>query len=178
MTTHLPTIETATPFDATKLAQLAEITFRDAFARLNNKDDFEIYVARSFTPEKIRSEISDKNNIFFIAKFPGQPDEWAGYAKLSHGTPPGCVINGPAIELSRLYCRQEHLGLGIGKALVESCIDYARKENFKAMWLGSWKENHRGNAFYTKMNFKIVGSTTFALGTDIQEDHIFCKSLA
>jgi hypothetical protein len=39
------------------------------------------------------------------------------------------------------------------------------------------KKNSRGNAFYNKMTFKIAGSKTFALGSDIQEDHIFSKPL-
>jgi len=51
------------------------------------------------------------------------------------------------------------------------------KNEFKSIWLSSWKKNSRGNALYSKMNFEITGSTTFALGSDIQEDHIFSKLL-
>ncbi len=58
-----------------------------------------------------------------------------------------------------------------------ACIEHARSNAFQSIWLGSWKKNNRGNAFYAKMDFKIVGSTTFALGADIQEDHILAKLL-
>jgi ribosomal protein S18 acetylase RimI-like enzyme len=60
---------------------------------------------------------------------------------------------------------------------VKACINYAREKDFKSIWLSSWKKNGRGNAFYTKMGFQIVGNATFALGSDIQDDYIFSKSL-
>ncbi len=170
-----PIIQTATPSDAAFLAKLAEKTFREAFAGLNNKDDFQTYVAESFTEDKIKSEILDKESVFFIAKLKNQ---WAGYAKLSKRRPPECVRPLAAIELSRLYSLKQYWGCGIGPALMDACIDHARSKAYKSIWLGSWKKNNRGNAFYAKMQFKIVGSKTFALGTDIQEDHIFVKLLA
>jgi GNAT superfamily N-acetyltransferase len=169
-----PIIETATLGDALFLARLSEKTFRGAFAKLNRKEDFENYVADSFTENKIKSEILDRDTIFFIARL---KDQLVGYAKLCQSSPPECVRSLPAIELCRLYSLQQYLGCGIGFALMEKCFAYARSKAFRMMWLGSWKENSRGNAFYAKMHFEIVGSTTFALGSDIQEDHIFAKSL-
>lgn len=70
-----------------------------------------------------------------------------------------------------------YLGCGIGQKLIEACTNYSRKIGFKSIWLGSWKENDRANAFYTKMQFDIVGTTSFVLGSEIQEDFVFKKSL-
>jgi len=161
--------------DAFLLAKLSEKTFRDAFAQMNQQQDFEIYVAKSFTENKIRSEILDTSSFFFIAKIKNQ---WVGYAKLCQTCPPECVTQLPAIELERLYAIQKYLGCGIGPALMNACIEFAHNKKFKSIWLGSWKKNHRGNAFYKKMQFEIIGTKTFALGSDIQEDHVFTKSLA
>jgi len=122
----------------------------------------------------MRTEILDKASIFFIAKLKNQ---WIGYAKLYHGSPPECVKQLPTIELARLYALKEYLGLGIGPALMNTCTEFAVKHFFKSIWLGSWKENHRGNAFYNKMRFEIIGSKTFELGSDIQEDFIFSKPI-
>jgi len=83
----------------------------------------------------------------------------------------------PAIELARLYSMQQNLGCGIGAALLEACLDCARSRAFKSIGLGSWKENHRGNAFYAKMQFEILGAKTFALGSDIQEDYVFARQI-
>lgn len=169
-----PIIQLAKPSDAFFLAKLAEKTFRGAFAKLNDKENFERYVELSFTENQIRSEILDSESTFFIAKL---NDNWVGYAKLNQGVPPDCVTQIPSIELARLYSMQEYLGCGIGPALMKVCINYARIKDFKSIWLSSWKENSRGNAFYAKMQFEITGTTTFALGSDIQDDYIFSKSI-
>ena len=167
-------IQLAEPFDANSLSKLAEKTFRGAFAKLNDKENFENYVARSFTENQIRYEILDSASTFFIANLNHQ---WVGYAKLNQGVPPDCVNQIPSIELARLYSMQEYLGCGIGPALMKACINYAQEKDFKSIWLSSWKKNNRGNAFYTKMGFQIIGDATFALGSDIQNDYIFSKSL-
>jgi GNAT superfamily N-acetyltransferase len=169
-----PIIQLAEPSNAASLAKLAEKTFRDAFARFINREDFESYVAGSFTENQIKSELLDRASTFFIARL---EDKWVGYAKLYQSPPPGCVKPLPAIELARLYSLQQYLGCGIGAALLEACLNYASNSAFKSIWLGSWKENHRGNAFYAKMRFEICGAKTFALGSDIQEDYIFTRPL-
>lgn len=169
-----PTIRLAEPFDAFSLSKLAEKSFRGAFAKLNDKKNFEKYVARSFTENQIRSEILDSASTFFIAIL---NEQWVGYAKLNQRVPPDCVTQLPSIELARLYSIQEYVGCGIGPALMKACINDARENDFASIWLSSWKKNSRGNAFYTKMRFQIVGSATFALGSDIQSDYIFAKSI-
>jgi diamine N-acetyltransferase len=169
-----PIIQVAEPIDAFSLSKLAEKSFRGAFAKLNDKENFERYVARSFTENQILSEILDSASTFFIAGLNG---EWVGYAKLNQGVPPDCVNQIPSIELARLYCIQEYLGCGIGPALMKACINHAREKNYKSIWLSSWKKNSRANAFYTKMRFQIIGNATFALGSDIQDDYIFAKSI-
>jgi ribosomal protein S18 acetylase RimI-like enzyme len=72
---------------------------------------------------------------------------------------------------------QQYLGCGIGDALLETCLNYARSKTFKSIWLGSWKENQRGNAFYAKMQFEIIGTKTFALESDIQEDYVLARPI-
>ena len=118
MNIEIPIIQLAEPSNASSLAKLAEKTFRDAFASLNNKEDFESYVAHSFTENQIRSELIDSASTFFIAKL---EDKWVGYAKLYQSPPPDCIKQLPAIELARLYSIQQYLGCGIGTALLEAC---------------------------------------------------------
>ena len=128
------------------------------------------------TIKLFRSQNVKKNRAptFFIAKL---KNKWVGYAKLYQSLPPDCVKQLPAIELARLYSMQQYFGSGIVPALLEACIDYARNKAFKSIWLGSWKENHRGNAFYVKMQFENIGAKTFSIGSDIQEDYIFARPI-
>ena len=174
MNIEIPIIRDANPSDAASLAKLAEKTFRDAFAQFINREDFESYVARCFTENQIRSELLDSAATFFIAKL---KDKWVGYAKLHQSPAPDCVKPRPAIELARLYCKQQYWGHSIGAALVEACISYARSKAFRSIWLSSWQENHRGNAFYAKMHFEVLGTKTFAIGSDIQQDYVFARPI-
>lgn len=174
MNIEIPIIQLAEPSDAASLAKLSEKTFRDAFAPFIKREDFESYVDRSFNENQIKSELLDSAATFFIAKI---KDNWVGYAKLYQGPAPDCVKPLPAIELARLYCMQQYLGYGIGATLLEAGISYARSKAFKSIWLGSWQENHRGNAFYTKMQFEVLGTKTFAIGSDIQKDYIFARPI-
>ena len=167
-------IKLAKPSDAFSLSKLAEKSFRDAFAKMNDKENFERYVARSFNINQIQSEILDSASIILIANL---NDEWVGYAKLYQGVPPDCLNQIPSIELARLYSLQKYLGCGIGPALMKACINYARQKDFESIWLSSWKKNSRANAFYAKMRFQIIGDATFALEADIQDDYIFAKSI-
>jgi GNAT superfamily N-acetyltransferase len=169
-----PIIKRAAPSDARDLAKLAEKTFRDAFTELSKREDLESYVAGSFNTNQIRSELCNSATTFFIAMLESR---WVGYAKLHRSTPPDCVKLLPSIELSRLYSMQQYLGCGIGLALLKACVSHARCQSFKSIWLSSWKKNHRGNAFYVKMQFEAVGTKSFALGSDIQDDYVFVKSL-
>jgi GNAT superfamily N-acetyltransferase len=174
MNVATPIIKFAKPSDAVSLAKLAEKTFRDAFAPFLKKEDLENYVTRSFSETQIRTELLNSASTFFIASL---KDKWVGYAKLYQGPAPDCVNLLPAIELARLYSMQQYLGCGIGAALLAACISYARRKAFKTIWLSSWKENHRGNAFYAKMQFEILGTKTFAIGSDIQDDFVLARSI-
>ncbi len=169
-----PVIRRASEFDAPSLARLAKQAFQDAFAQMNNEKDFETYVAQAFKENQIKSELLDSTAAFFIAEI---KDQWAGYAKLYQSPPPDCIKQLPAIELSRLYCLGQYLGCGIGSALLDACINHAKSNAFKSIWLGSWKKNLKANAFYTKMQFEIAGTKTFVVGSDIQDDYVFVKPI-
>ena len=61
--------------------------------------------------------------------------------------------------------------------MMQQALDRARAKGFAAMWLSSWKKNHRGNAFYRKWGFETVGEKTFTIGRDVQEDFVLSRPL-
>ena len=169
-------IRRAAPEDAETLADLAYVTFWDAFHDhpKNAPDDLADYMAKAFGLEQIRRELSDKNSIFLLAEIDGAA---AGYAKLVLDyIEPGVVAERP-IELNRLYSRQEFLGKGVGARLMEECFTLAKELNRDAMWLGVWEYNPRARRFYEKYGFREVGSHTFQLGSDAQTDFLMQKEI-
>ena len=161
--------------DAGVICRLGARTFDQAFRAMNNRNDFEAYLSRAFSRETISVELSDERNDFFAA-YAG--DVLAGYFKLRAGDAPDCVTIRPSLEIARFYLLKPWWGQGLGDAMMEEVLALARRKGFRSVWLSSWKENGRGNAFYRKWGFAAVGEQTFAMGRDLQQDHILCRPTA
>ena len=170
------TIREAVPEDAQPLTNLSYTTFWDAFAHhpKNAPDDLAHYMRQAFSVEQITNELNDPKSIFLIAEIEG---EMAGYAKLITGNiEPGITAERP-IELNRLYSQQKFLGKGVGQALMDACLETAKKNGHDVMWLGVWEYNPRAQRFYEKNGFRIVGKHTFVLGSDPQTELLMQKNL-
>ena len=155
------------PTDARLLAELGARTFSETFARDNSAEDMTAYLGSAFNPAQQRTELSEPNSLFLIAEFDGVA---VGYAMLRSGNVLENVSGENPIELVRLYVEQAHLGRGVGAALMQACIDEARKRGHQTLWLGVWEHNQRAQAFYRKWNFHAIGTHIFQLGEDPQTD--------
>ena len=168
------TIRPATVDDASLLADLGARTFYETFAVDNTPEDMAAYLAASFSPALQAKEITDPNTTLLIAEIDGIA---AGYAKLELSAAPSCVTGPDPVELSRLYVAREFIGGGIGAALMESCINEAKRAANATMWLGVWERNERAQAFYKRWGFKEIGEHSFQLGTDAQRDLIMQRGI-
>ncbi|MCP4201356.1 MAG: GNAT family N-acetyltransferase [bacterium] len=157
--------------DLVALSSLAKSTFRDTFQSQNTPEDMESYLARSFSPAQIRTELDDPANIFLLAF--GEPaDKPIGYAKVRSGEPKPSVRGLLSVELERLYVDREVLGRGVGAALMKECLAVAARRGNQTVWLGVWEHNPRAISFYERWGFEVVGTHTFLLGSDPQVDLI------
>ncbi|MBA2495215.1 MAG: GNAT family N-acetyltransferase [Acidobacteria bacterium] len=162
--------------DAEMLTELCWKTFWDAFHDnpKNAPEDLADYMCSAFCLEQIRTELSAENSIFLIAEI---ENEAVGYAKLLLASREPEITGKKPIELNRLYSKQEFLGKGVGKSLIEKCLEEAEKHNCDTMWLGVWEFNPRAQAFYRKYGFYEVGKHIFQLGLDAQTDLLMQKDL-
>src|SRR4029078_5850109 len=135
-------IRKASADDAQLLTDLSYTTFWDAFVHhpKNAPDDLAHYMRQAFSVEQITKELEDTQAIFLFAEIAG---EMAGYAKLVTGNiEPGITAERP-IELNRLYSQQKFLGKGVGHALMDACLETAKRNGHDVMWLGVWEYNPR-----------------------------------
>jgi len=160
--------------NAALLCTLANKTFDQAFRKLNNQKDFDAYFSHAFSLDTISAEVMDSRAEFFVAL---KRDEPVGYFKLFAGPAPECVTPRPAVELARLYALKNQWGQGAGQTMMEEVLALSRGRGFAAIWLSSWKKNHRGNAFYRKWDFDAVGEQTFTIGRDVQKDFVMSRVL-
>ena len=161
--------------DAALLAELGARTFSETFAPDNSPEDMAAYLSTAFSTSQQTSELADRETLFLIA----ETDRAAvGYAMLRSGTALHNIDGERPIEIVRLYVLQQRLGSGVGAALMQACIDEAKRQGYETLWLGVWEHNPRAQAFYRKWNFREVGTHIFQLGNDPQTDILMQRAIS
>ena len=150
------------------LAKLALDTFCESFEKVNNPEDFWAYVNEAFHESKIIEEINEPGSLYILAYV---NDELAGFARVRQSSEVDNQFPGKkTIELQRIYALEKFIGKGIGKALMNYCLDLGKKQDAEILWLGVWEHNLRAQQFYKKLGFEQFGSHVFMLGKDAQID--------
>lgn len=153
--------------EAGVLAGIGRQTFIDTFASANDPADINAYVAKAFSPEQIRRELSDPDVHAYFAR---SGDAIGGYIKLNSGTAQTEKVDGNTLEVERIYVASNWQGTGLGKVLMEYAISRARELHCHAIWLGVWEHNTKAISFYERRGFVSFGRHDFLLGTDAQTD--------
>lgn len=167
-------IREATIADAFLIANMSRQTFYDTFVAENSKADMDKFMNETFTREKLMEEVGAPGNTFLLAY---EGDKAVGYARLRTTTNPLLLDGGSALEIARIYAVQSSIGKGVGKALMQQCIDIARQMDVEVIWLGVWEKNAKAIAFYTKWGFEKFSEHVFMLGSDPQTDWLMKKML-
>ena len=164
----------ATFADSELIADLSRQTFYEAFAAQNTKENMDIFMTEQFSKEKLMEEVGAKDNIFLLAY---DKVDLVGYARLrENNIPPELGISN-ALEIARIYATANSIGKGVGKALMQKCIDIALEKKAAAIWLGVWEHNTRAINFYSHWGFEKFGTHIFLLGDDPQIDWLMKKNL-
>lgn len=166
-TSVISTFRYATVADAEILAELAATSFHQAFDGSSKQENIDGYVNAAFNPEQLATELADPKSTYLIVELEGRA---IGYLKVYEGEAPECVSDPNAIELVRLYVRQEFLAQKIGAALMQRALEEARRKGSRTIFLGVWEHNERAKAFYHKWGFERVGEHIFQMGDDPQTD--------
>lgn len=162
--------------DAQMLADLAARLFTEAYGPTHPEPELSRYLARSFSVDKVRDEITDNDVAMFVAE--DETTRPLGYAFLRKTTDlPEGVTSYNSFEVVRFYVGAAAQGRGIGAALMEKCFAESRQRGADTIWLQVWKEAPWAIGFYTRMGFTPVGSAAFYFGEQVGDDHIMSRSL-
>jgi diamine N-acetyltransferase len=153
--------------DAMLIAELSRKTFYDAFAKDNTVADMDQFMNEVFTRESLIKEVEEGDGIFLLAFI---NDEAVGYVRMREKNNENIMADVNAIEIARIYATQESIGKGVGKALMEHCMQIARELKKDVIWLGVWEKNEIAIAFYKKHGFEKFGEHVFVIGSDPQTD--------
>jgi ribosomal protein S18 acetylase RimI-like enzyme len=168
------TVRLATKHDAELIADMSRQTFYDTFASQNTKEDMDKFMDEQFTREALMEEVGAENNIFLLAYDEEKP---VGYARMRENNNPPSLGTSNAMEIARIYAATNAIGKGIGKVLMQKCIEIAKARNRELVWLGVWERNQRAIDFYTKWGFEKFADHDFVLGNDVQKDWLMKKKI-
>ncbi len=169
------TIRHAENKDASLLSELGRQTYFDAFAAQNSEETMSAYLAAAFNPQKQAAELADPGTLFLIAEMDGQP---VGYARLRQDPPPACISAAHPVEIVRFYSIKEWIGHGVGAALMNACLEEARRRDCDVIWLDVWEQNPHAIAFYQKWGFVKVGEQGFQMRDELQHDWLMARGVS
>ncbi|MDP5255233.1 MULTISPECIES: GNAT family N-acetyltransferase [unclassified Vibrio] len=93
---------------------------------------------------------------YWVALYAGKLAGGCGIAPLQGGTENYC-------ELQKLYVKQDYHGLGIGKALIEHSLQYAKAIGYQYCYLETLPELSKAVGLYEKLGFvplkQAIGNT-------------------
>lgn len=81
------------------------------------------------------------------------------------------------VFLSKFYVLETHRGQGLGKALLNNILDFAKQHNQQRIWL-TCNKNNPSLSVYKKMNFTIVDKIVTDIGGGyVMDDYVLEKAL-
>ena len=160
-------VRRATALDSELLARLGAELFPGNFVGREPPAAMASYIEERFTPEVLAAQLAEEGSTFFIAYL---EEEAIGFARLKQDAPPELQGAERTLEINRLYVAHDHWGRGVGRRLIQACVEEARARGCTSVWLAAWSENPRTLAFYRSLGFEEIGSQLFEIGDETHVD--------
>ena len=160
--------------DLDMLRTFSRQCFFETFAGMNTQENMAAYMDKAFSPEKIRSELSEVNSAFY---FLYRDKRLAGYLKLNEAPAQTDIHDEQALEIERIYVSKPFQGEGLGRYMMDKAIRIAIQRKKRYVWLGVWEKNEKALRFYNRNGFYQTGAHLFVMGDEAQTDYIMRRDL-
>ncbi len=160
--------------DVAELQQIGRLTFTETFAEHNSPENLANYLEESFAIAKLTNELKNPESQFYFAF---ADSILAGYLKINFGAAQTEIIDSAAMEIERIYVRQEFQGKEVGQSLFRKALETAVESGVSFVWLGVWEKNHKALNFYQKNGFQQFDCHIFMIGIDEQTDFLMKRSV-
>jgi ribosomal protein S18 acetylase RimI-like enzyme len=168
-------IRIATISDAEYISLLGRVTYTESHGNyIEDKENLQDFYKKYYSVSRIREEISDVKNIFWIVFSDELP---VGFAKLSLDLKHPISEENNTCKLLRLYILNDFIALKIGSKLQEIILKKATDLQYQCIWLSAYYKNKKAINFYKKYGFKEVGKMDFFVGETNYPNLIFAKDL-
>lgn len=168
------TIRTARSDEAETLSRFAARLFLSTYGPVCREADVLAYIAEHFTPERQVAELRAPGAWTLVVEEGGR---WVGYAQLRMHAPPTGEVGAAPVEIARFYVDPAWHGRGVAPRLMQACLRRIREAGGDSVWLSVWQENGRAIRFYEKEGWRRIGTRSFRMGDDVQQDHLMALPL-
>jgi GNAT superfamily N-acetyltransferase len=168
-------IRECTYSDIPALIEISTRSYHQHYTHLWH-DAGENYIYSNFSYEKIETEMSDLNAVFFLI-FNGERP--VGLLKLNVDKGINDYSPEQSLELERIYFVKESAGRGLGTKAIDFVTGFARQRNKRAIWLKTM-DGSQALEFYKKQRFDVVGETELnypGVRDEFKKMIILCKEI-
>lgn len=168
-------IRSAKETDIEVLALLGRITYSESHGHfIDNKNDLLKYNNNAFLVSKIKIDLANPNNLFYIILVDDLP---VGYAKLIVNVKHEIITSQNNCRLEKIYILNDFIPLRIGQQFLTFLEEKAKELHLDTMWLSVYIKNTRAIKFYERNEFKNVGELNFSVNGKEYENIVFSKNM-
>ena len=168
-------IKKANESDIEILALLGRVTYIESHGHfIDDKNDLSNYVNNAFSIFKMKQEINNSENLYYIIYSNNLP---VGYAKLVLNAKHESVVSQRSCCLERIYILSDFISLKIGQNLLDFIEGKAKELQFDTIWLSVYIKNNRAIRFYQKNKFEKSGTLNFLVNQINYENIVFKKNI-
>lgn len=120
------------------------------------------YMANLFLSEDAIQDLLNKGAIFKLVMQNGEPIGFIEY-----------VLEKDKVFLSKFYVRKDKRHIGIGRLMLNDCIQYTKDNNKESIYLTVNKGNTSSIDVYNHIGFKVINSVVNDIGNNyVMDDYI------
>lgn len=162
-----PSLQRLTADDVEAVSALARTVWQATYPPLIPQAQIDAMLADRYAPDRIREQLDDPRNIWWIARQGHAP---VGFAH--------ALLDASGCKLDKLYVHPLQQRHGIGAMLLRAVEDWARQQQARRLWLQVNRGNTQAVAAYEKYGFHIVESRVFDIGDGfVMDDHVMERTL-
>lgn len=147
--------------------QLALVIWPKCYRHVIGPDRVDAMLAVLYAIDNLEDEMVNQGHIFWIVRY-GDLD--VGYAS--------AYMDGGRLWLKKLYVRDDHRGLGLGKALIDAALDHFQSERTpQELALNVNKDNAAAIDYYLRSGFQVEAEVPVRMGPYDFTDYVMQKAI-
>lgn len=157
-----PQIRPATSDDVPRLKEIGVLGWETTYHEYVSPENRAAYLAGPFwSLERLTTIVSDQSCLAVLAE--GTHNQASGFLTIE-------PVEDDIVELTRFYVDPSTRGGGIGAALFDAGLAWARDHGARSMLVNVFADNHGGRRFYERAGFTLTRLEPYAIGDQIVGD--------